>query len=241
MAPIVDVTAALEVRMIGAARPAHACALIVLGLLATWWIYVPVHELLHALGCWATGGTVTELQIAPEYGGGLLARILPFVTAGGDYAGRLSGFDTHGQDLTYLATDALPFVLTVAIGVPLLRGCRRPGRPALLGAAVVLAFAPFYSLPGDYYEMGSILVTRAVAAIGAPLALTPATLAALRSDDVVRLIADLWQRPAVLHLEGTAQWWLAALVILAAQLLAVVLALATYAAGASLAPPQGQE
>ncbi|MBP9824777.1 MAG: hypothetical protein KBF21_11190, partial [Thermoanaerobaculia bacterium] len=22
------------------------------GLLAGWWVYVPLHELLHALGCW---------------------------------------------------------------------------------------------------------------------------------------------------------------------------------------------
>ncbi len=234
--PIADVSDALEARIVRAAHPVRACLRLVLALVASWWIYVPIHELLHALGCVATGGAVTELQIAPEYGGGILARVLPFVTAGGEYAGRLSGFDTRGSDLTYLATDALPFVLTVVIGVPLLRACCRPGRPGVLGAAVVLAFAPFYSLPGDYYEMGSILVTRAVAALGAPAALAPPTLAALRSDDVVRLVGDLWQRPAALHLAGTASWWLAVLVVLSAQLLAVLLALATYAAGVCLAP-----
>ena len=236
IAPIADVSAALEARIVQAAQPFRACLLTVLGLLASWWIYVPIHELLHALGCWATGGTVTELQIAPEYGGALLARLLPFVSAGGEYAGRLSGFDTHGSDLTYLATDALPFVLTLLVGVPLLRACRRPGRPGVLGAALVLGLAPFYSLTGDYYEMGSILVTRAVTALDATVPLGPPTLAALRSDDVLRLVVELWQRPAALHLGGTAQWWLAALVVLGAQLLAVVLACATYAAGACLAP-----
>ena len=74
------------------------------------------------------------------------------------------------SDLVYLATDAAPFVLTVVVGVPLLRGpsprwgpareARATGpllaRSALFGAALPIAFAPFLSLTGDYYEMGSI-------------------------------------------------------------------------------------
>ncbi|MDP9122753.1 MAG: hypothetical protein M3O15_15515, partial [Acidobacteriota bacterium] len=90
-----------------------------LGLAAGWWTYVPLHELLHAAACRAAGGTVTRLEIDPLYGGALLARVLPFVAAGrsGPYAGRLSGFDTHGSDLTYLATDLGPFILALLPGV----------------------------------------------------------------------------------------------------------------------------
>jgi len=134
------------------------------GLLVGWWIYVPIHELLHAAACVVTGGAVTELQVDPLYGGDVLGRIFPFVTAGGDYAGRLSGFDTGGSDLVYLATVAGPYVLTVFPGVWLLHWASTPGRwavsrAALYGAALPVALAPFVSLPGDAYELGSILTT----------------------------------------------------------------------------------
>src|ERR1051325_6446569 len=80
------------------------------GLLAGWWVYVPIHELLHAAGCLAAGGAVSRLEIDTIYGGALLARVFPWVVAGSDYAGRLSGFDTRGSDAIYLVTDLLPFV-----------------------------------------------------------------------------------------------------------------------------------
>src|SRR6185503_6461946 len=93
--------------------------------LAAWWIYVPLHELAHAWGCLLAGGAVTRLEIGEIYGAAWLARLFPYVTAGSEYAGRLSGFDTRGSDLVYLATCALPFVLTVFVGVPLLRAVPR--------------------------------------------------------------------------------------------------------------------
>jgi hypothetical protein len=172
------------------------------GLLVSWWVYVPVHELLHAAACRLAGGEVTRLQIAPLYGGAVLARLLPFVSAGGAYAGRLSGFDTHGSDPVYLATDLGPFVLTVFPGVWWLRRAarhaRRPDtaaaqvrgpaaearprapawRAALFGAALPVALAPFLSLTGDAYEIGSILVTRL------PPWSDPAAQALLRGDDL---------------------------------------------------------
>ncbi len=163
--PFDDLVAAMDAQVAQAPRPTPALVIVLLAGAASWWVYVPVHELLHALGCWGTGGRVTELQIARAYGGELLSRFLPFVVGGGSYAGRLSGFDTKGSDLIYLATDALPFLLSIVIGVPLLKACARAGRAALLGPALVLALAPFYSLPGDYYEMGSIITTRAIAAL----------------------------------------------------------------------------
>ena len=166
-----------------------------LGLVGTWYVYVPIHELLHALGCIAAGGEVEQLEIQVQYGGALLARVFPFVVAGGDYAGRLSGFDTHGSDLVYLATDALPYSLSVLLGVPLLRACTRARKPLRTGAAIVIGLAPFYNVAGDYYEMGSILVTRGIAWLGG-------NFFGLRSDDLVLLLGRLFSQPEELGLTG---------------------------------------
>jgi len=129
------------------------------GLILGWWIYVPVHELLHALACLATGGTVSRLEIAPLYGGRVLSEIFPFVISGGEYAGRLAGFDTGGSDLRYLAIVLGPFLLTLLPGVWALRSAARAGRGFLFGLSLPAALAPFLSLTGDAYEIGSILVT----------------------------------------------------------------------------------
>lgn len=153
-------------------------ALVAAGMLAGWWIYVPVHELLHAAGCWLTGGTVRRLEIGTLYGGGALARVLPFVTGGSEYAGRLSGFDVRGSDRVYLATDLCPFLLTIFPGVWWLRRAARGRRPLLFGAALPVALAPFLSLTGDAYEIGSILVTRL------PPWAAPAVRQLLRGDDL---------------------------------------------------------
>src|SRR5947199_2147319 len=137
-------------------------ALAALGLVAGWWLYVPLHELLHAAACRAAGGRVSRLEIDAVYGGAVLARVFPFVVPASDYAGRLSGFDTRGSDLIYLATDLGPFVLTLFPGVWALRqaAARQPLRSLLFGPSLPFALAPFLSLTGDAYEIGSILVTR---------------------------------------------------------------------------------
>jgi hypothetical protein len=141
--------------------------IVALAFVASWWVYVPVHELAHALGCLLTGGTVTRLEIDPLYGAAFLQKVFPFVAVGSAYAGQLTGFDTHGNDLTYLATDFCPFLLTILVGIPLLRSVSADsGRPLLacakFGAALPVAYAPFVSIAGDYYEMGSIIVSRCV-------------------------------------------------------------------------------
>jgi hypothetical protein len=192
---------------------------IALGFLLSWWVYVPIHELAHAWGCLLAGGEVTRLEIDAIYGAALLAKVFPYVSVGSEYAGRLTGFDTRGSDLIYLVTDALPFVLTVFIGVPLLRAvprARRWRRGVMLGVAVPVAFAPFVSLTGDYYEMGSILVSRVAASLvpGFPLD-------RWRSDDVIRLVRDLWAHATATDAAGVA----ASLIVGAA------LAFATYWAG----------
>jgi len=165
-------------------RGFRGLALVLLGLAVGWWVYVPVHELLHAAACRMAGGEVTRLEIAPQYGGSLLQRIFPFVTAGGEYAGRLSGFDTRGSDLIYIATDLGPFLLTLFPGVWLLRRAGAAGRPVLFGLALPFAFAPFLSLTGDAYEIGSILVTR-----------LPPWGEALRGDDLVKKAQELAALP----------------------------------------------
>jgi hypothetical protein len=187
--PLDDYLEALD-RFLRALRLRYAM-LLALSFAVSWWVYVPVHELAHALGCWLGGGEVTRLEIDPAYGAALLRRVFPFVAIGSDYAGQLTGFDTRGSDLTYLLTDFLPFVLTIFLGVPLLRSAAAPrsgaGQALRFGAALPLACAPFVSLPGDYYEMGSILVSRLVA-LCSP-AFDPAR---WRSDDLFELSARLF-------------------------------------------------
>ncbi|HEX6863854.1 MAG TPA: hypothetical protein VF414_13595, partial [Thermoanaerobaculia bacterium] len=141
-------------------RGVPGLALALAGLVLGWWIYVPLHELLHAGACRLAGGEVTRLEIDTLYGGGLLARVFPFVAPASDYAGRLSGFDTRGSDLIYLATDFGPFVLTLFPGVWALRRAAAGRNALLFGASLPFALAPFLSLTGDAYEIGSILVTR---------------------------------------------------------------------------------
>jgi len=149
----------------GKSRGVRALAWIVAGLILGWWVYVPVHELLHAGACLAAGGTVSRLEIDPLYGGGLLARLIPWVEpVSGPYAGRLAGFDTGASpwlasDLVHLATDLGPFLLTIFPGVWWLRRAGDRGRPFLYGAALPCALAPFLSLTGDAYEIAAIVLT----------------------------------------------------------------------------------
>ena len=65
---------------------------------------VPLYYFGTAYGCLLTGGDVTRLEISPEYGAALLQKLFPFVAVGSDYAGQLTGFDTHDNDVIYLAT-----------------------------------------------------------------------------------------------------------------------------------------
>lgn len=215
--PLLDWLGALEA-CVHRGRPADV-VVVAAGFLLSWWIYVPIHELAHAWGCLLAGGEVTRLEIDWIYGAALLARVFPYVTVGSEYAGRLSGFDTRGSDLTYLVTCGLPFLLTIVVGVPLLRAVPRLRgwrRGLALGAAVPPAFAPVVSLTGDYYEMGSIVVSRLAAAVvpGFPLQ-------RWRGDDLVTLIGTLAPEATVADVLGIA----------ASTFVGLGLALATYWAG----------
>jgi hypothetical protein len=219
LAPFADLVRGLDRALDGGAR---GLIFVFLGLLAGWWIYVPVHELLHAAACLAAGGEVTRLEIDPLYGGLALARIFPFVVPASDYAGRLSGFDTRGSDGIYLATDLGPFVLTLFPGVWALRRAGAAGKPLLFGAALPFALAPFLSATGDAYEIGSILVTRLPPWSGV------ASRELLRGDDLIRKIGELALLPE-------APWGGALL----AALLGLLWAFATYGAGVAVARALG--
>ena len=230
--PLDDVIACLE-GLADLRRPYVALSLTGVSLVATWFVYVPIHELLHAVGCVVTGGEVSRLEIAPQYGAALLARWFPFVTPGGEYAGRLSGFDWKGSDLIYLATDIAPFLLSILIGVPLLKVCMARPRPLLLGAAIVVGLAPFYNVIGDYYEMASILTTRlatVVAAGDGGIAFVH-----LRADDIFKLVGDLFNKPAELGLDSPGRVAIGTAMIATSFALGVWLAFATYALGCGVA------
>jgi hypothetical protein len=224
--PLDDYLAALGV-FLDRVTPVHGFMLL-LSAAASWWVYVPLHELAHAWGCQLGGGSVTKLEIDAVYGAALLQRVFPYVSIGSEYAGRLSGFDTHGNDATYLLTDFLPFVATILVGVPALRAAADPRRAALpqallFGAALPVAFAPFISLIGDFYEMGSIVVSRAAAAVQPGFDLTR-----WRADDLPRLVGERFASGA----GGTAA---DAFGIGLAFVLGSLLAWLTYAAGAAVA------
>ncbi len=204
-------------------RGARGLLFAALGLLAGWWIYVPLHELLHAAACRAAGGAVKRLEIDGLYGGALLAKAFPFVVPASQYAGRLSGFETHGSDLIYLATDLGPFLLTLFPGVWALRKGAASRREILFGAALPFALAPFLSLGGDAYEIGSILTTRL------PPWAAPAARSLLRGDDLGQKIGALAGVPG-------APWGGALL----AALLGTVWAFLTYALAGAVARALGQ-
>ena len=187
-----ELLTALDGILVASPKAVTRLGLLLLATLAAWFAYVPLHELLHAFGCMATGGSVDELQIQALYGGRLLEKVFPFVRAGGKYAGRLTRFDTRGSDLTYLATVFAPFLLTVLFLFPLLRAARRRGSAALLGLVMVLASAPLVSLAGDLYEIGSILVSAGLLSLGAGSAGGRAL--ALRHDDLLALLGEFETR-----------------------------------------------
>ena len=179
---------ALERILAPPAHPVLAPAKVLLATVVAWFVYVPLHEMLHAFGCLAAGGSVQELQISPLYGGALLERFIPFVRAGGEYAGRLTQFETGGSDLVYLVTVFAPYTLTLLGAFPLLRGARRHRSAVLFGGGIVLVTAPLISLTGDYYEIGSILVSLLLGAgEGSPWL-------PLRHDDLFALIGEIEMR-----------------------------------------------
>jgi hypothetical protein len=203
----------------------RALPLLLVACAAGWWLYVPVHELMHAWGAQLGGATVTRLDIDPIYGARLLQRIFPYVQVGSAYAGQLAGFDTHGSDLAYALTVFFPFVLSVAIGVPVLvRAVRAPApgvaSALLFGFALPIAWAPILSIGGDFYELGAIAVSRAAAIFGVDGE-------SWRGDDVVAIVGR--------RFGGGPFSWTDGAGVASSLLLGIFLAFATYAAGRAVA------
>jgi hypothetical protein len=161
---------------------------IFVGLMAGWWLYVPIHELCHAWACWLGGGEVGRLEIDGLYGGHFWAAIFPWVVPESDYAGRLSQFSTGGSDLCYFFTCFGPFLLTLFPGVWWLRRAVARGSCFAFGCALPIALAPFMSWSGDFFEMGGIVLTQ--------LPHFAMDSSSLRSDDLFRWIAEVRQHPA---------------------------------------------
>ena len=153
------------------------------GFVVSQWLLVPLHELLHVLGCVATGGIVSRLEIGPLYGGGWFARLAPWITSGGDYAGRLSGFRPAG-DLSYLTTVLAPLLALCPIGSAVARAAVRRHRALLFGIGLGAALQPIASLTGDSYEAASIPLTRLADVAGLHWAIQ------LRGDDVFKVARE---------------------------------------------------
>jgi hypothetical protein len=233
--PLQDLVSLLEATLVRSPRPWRSMAILLGAVAGTWILYVPIHELLHAAGCLLSGGEVRTVRIGSLYGGAILERVIPVVQAGGEYAGRLAGFSTGRSDTRYLITVAAPYILSIA-AVPLLRRAIRAGSPWLGGLALVPAFAPIYSLPGDYFEMGSILVTRAVSPLEAPPEpySVDSGLMLLRSDDLVALLGRLSGEPH-LFTPGTPGGLGGVIMLLVLSILtSIALAALTYLAGHQL-------
>jgi len=191
---------------------------------AGWWVYVPIHELLHAFGCLLTGGEVTRLELSAEYGAAWLQGYFAWIAVGSDYAGQLTGFDTGGNDWIYVATVAAPYIITVFPGVGLLYRSlqgpwQRPWPWLVTGASLSPVLAPFISIFGDDYELASIGVSRLLS----PLA--SVGVERWRSDDFFLLVGELW--PGL--------GWLDALALILGLALAVTIAWLIYFAGSWLA------
>jgi hypothetical protein len=180
--------AALEAGTAMKKRPMISFIWFALALLVGWHVYVPLHEFLHVAGCFLAGGRVLELQLHPVYGGTLFEKVVPFVRAETGQAGRLVRFDTGDSDLVYFVTDLAPFLLTALAALPCLRKACLTGGVGWLSAGAILLVALVVSLPGDLYEMGSLLVGNLLAALN--LVSDSNLVAALRSDDLFALLSE---------------------------------------------------
>jgi hypothetical protein len=221
--PARDLFSALDSCLHGS--PVRDFSIILSSLLLSWWVYVPLHELLHALGCVLGGGSVSRLELSPLYGAALLGKFFSFLYVGSEYAGQLKGFDTFGSDLTYFLTVFFPFFLTVIIGLPLLKSVSSASHSSpfcscmKFGIAIPFAYAPFLSMTGDYYEMGSILISQFAALLsGGPLPLY------WRSDDMIHLLRTLFLSGRTARMGDMAG-------VSASFLLGIVLIYVTYWAG----------
>ena len=170
-------------QMLSGPRPfARLAAVAVVGFLL-WLLYVPLHELAHAGACVSCGGTVERMTLAPMYGGRIAERQFDWIDSDTPYAGQLAEFTTGGSDLCYLWLVLAPYMAT-PLARPLFRRAGRKRSAAAFAGGLLLAFVPLMSIPGDFYEAASIIVTEVAGS-------AVADAEALRSDDLTALVETL--------------------------------------------------
>lgn len=209
---------------------------LMLSFLVTWFVYVPIHELLHVAGCVISGGVVEEVILDRKYGAVFLSKIFPFIVPqSSGYAGRVSGFDP-GSDPGYLMTVFFPFILTIFPGVWLLVYSARVKKMWVSGVGMIVGLAPFMSLTGDYFEIGTIITTKIWNSVlqGYPAQSIEAYWN-LRSDDIFRLISEISAEPGLYGLPGFSGFFQVAAIVLSGFFLAVFFSGWTYQIGRILA------
>ncbi|MBN1878526.1 hypothetical protein JW823_00270 [bacterium] len=207
-------------------------AILVSSIGLTWFIYVPIHELLHVGGCVITGGTVSELILGREYGADLLRHIFPFITPiTTQYAGRVTGFQPNG-DIGYLVTVFAPFILTVFPGVWFIGKALQTAKIWFWGPGIVMGLASFYNLTGDFFEIGTIFSTRLLdfVSLGFSSEVIP-SFWELRSDDVFRLFSEIASAPDAYGMNHFTGMSIVTATILIGFFLAVVCSGLTYRLG----------
>ena len=152
--------------------------------LASWWLYVPIHELMHVAGCIIMGGEVNELAIDPMYGGKLLSNIFPFVVSESDYAGQLTDFTTPNK-YAYFIVDMFPYLLSLP-AVLLIKLATKHRHIWLFSLGFLLMFVPLTQMFGDFYEATSLGVGELMSMINPEL--NPQLIV---SDDMFKLLASL--------------------------------------------------
>ncbi len=231
-----DITSVME-RFQTESRPFISLGLLLLSILTTWFVYVPVHELLHVAGCIFCGGEVSEVILDRKYGATFLNKIFPFIIPSNTsaYAGRLSGFDP-GSDIGYLITVFTPYILTIFPGVFLLLISSRIKKMWVAGIGMILGLSPFMSLTGDYFEIGTILSTRIwnIIFLGFP-ANSIDHFWSLRSDDIFLLISEIIASPNLYGLPGIRNLLQIIVVISFGLFLAILLSGWTYKIGRFIA------
>ncbi len=212
-----------------------ALILFLAALVVTWFIYVPIHELLHVAGCVGTGGVVDTLILGREYGADFLKNVFPFIEPQTSrYAGRLTGFEPS-NDAGYFVTVLAPFLLTPIPGLMALRLFIRKKNTIYLAMGIIIGLAPFWNLTGDYFEMGTIVSTLAVNLVTAGnAAVSIPAFWELRSDDIFRLFGEIGSAPGDYGMGSMAAGFLTIAVILLGFILAVAFAGWTYRISAGI-------
>ena len=151
----------------------------------SFWIYVPIHELMHAFATFLVGGEVRELAIDATYGGVFFAKIFPFVVSESEYAGQLTDFTTPNK-FAYFIVDMFPYLLSLP-GVLLIRLAAKYKRLWLFSLGFLLMLVPITQIFGDFYEAASLGAGELMAMVNPSL--NPQS---ILSDDMFKLVKSLY-------------------------------------------------